>query len=386
MDCNQFHEIIERDASQKASKSELSSLADHLETCPECRDIHQAALACSKAFSALPIVEPPRDLADQIMKSIPAEKKSRVLAFPSLFRFGALAAAAVVAALLIMPLFKKTGPGPDSPLNRGVSQSGTVGGQKTSPNLDALEADTPSQPSWECSVDQITGTPAMALAGKGYRRLIPGDTLPPGSNVRTDSLSTVRLRYRDNTLVNVKPSSQVMIRVNALLLKQGSTWLQVTRKGSRFEVITPTAIAGVLGTRFGVFQSPQGSAGISVFQGKVSVTSTRGSARNDASSSGSLILQAGQRALCSSTGEMSGPLSSSPAEEEFWKNSQALPDSAVLFAPEPGGSVNSAEESMEASGACAPDAPGNSSGAEQPADRELEVHYNTMKGLDNEAQ
>ncbi|PKK89617.1 MAG: hypothetical protein CVV64_13570 [Candidatus Wallbacteria bacterium HGW-Wallbacteria-1] len=254
------------------------------------------------------------------------------------------------------------------------------------PSTDTVEMTTP-EINWECSADDITGSPMIAVTGKGYKRIVPGDRLIVGSNIRTDSTSSVKLRYRDNTQVNVKPGSEVVVKVNALMLRQGATWLQVTKKGSRFEVTTPTAIAGVLGTRFGVFHSPDGKACISVFEGKVSVTGTRDMLGQaiPASRGQRVLLEAGRKVIFTPSTGMSDIFNTSDSEESIWKSgSRALP-SALVEVP----AVES--DAMDTIPAVNSNAPAvsvdtGSTSSTLPEDLEGEVHYNSMQGLDNNVE
>lgn len=393
MNCNEIHKIIERIASCNATSADEQALASHVKDCQECRQIYEAAIVTARTLALVTEVEPPMGLCDDIMRRVSDEAKasqpkekarpqavpSNVIPFPGIMKYASMAIAAAVVALLIMPMFRgdqTTLPITSSNNDKAVKTDAPVTVAK---NTSAVTA--PAVTDWECSADDVTGAP-MIKVGDETRRLVPGDKLVAGVNIKTDASSAVKLRYRDNTLVNVKPGSEVVIKINSLMLRQGATWLQVTKKGSRFEVTTPTAIAGVLGTRFGVFQSPDGKACVSVFQGKVSVTGTRDLLGQPIPSSmaRSVLLEAGRKVVYSPSTGMSQVFGTTESEEELWKTAQALNSAIAEEATE----ASADEASVQTAPDYATELNGQVSG-DRPEDKNLDVHYNTMQGLDNDA-
>lgn len=117
----------------------------------------------------------------------------------------------------------------------------------------------------------------VALAGR--ERVAAGDTL------RTGDGASLNLRWLDGTRMRLGPNSVVTIlkcQVNSMTkaetslfrLDLGRVWIRVLKtlsSKSKFEVMTPTATAGVRGTVFSVAVDPAGKTTVSVIEGKVMV-------------------------------------------------------------------------------------------------------------------
>ena len=170
--------------------------------------------------------------------------------------------------------------------------------------------------------------PSGQTAGE-IRALIPGATRNSGKAklhqelvwndvLKTDPTGRLRVGFRDGSFLSVGNGSQLKVaqhdeatQQTSLELNYGRVRSQVssiTRAGGKFEVKTPTAVAGVIGTDFEV-AFINGVTEINVFSGAVVVTSLLGTMA-------SVTVGAGQSVTVSASGEISalGPLSASVTE------------------------------------------------------------------------
>lgn len=131
-------------------------------------------------------------------------------------------------------------------------------------------------------VDRLRGRPlrltiayvrgeVVALHAGGTRRVLAfGDSVSEDETIRAGPASFASLRLPDGSLIQVEPGSQLHLRqlreIDAadrsravFELEHGriETTVAPQRTGSRFDVRTPLAVAGVRGTRFGVSQDTE---------------------------------------------------------------------------------------------------------------------------------
>lgn len=92
-----------------------------------------------------------------------------------------------------------------------------------------------------------------------------------GDKIKTSENATgVSITYSaDNTFFAIKPGSEVEIYSNKLLIRRGSNYFDVTKKGTEFMVITPTCAVGVRGTRFEVSVAADKTTDTYLFEGVV---------------------------------------------------------------------------------------------------------------------
>ncbi|MCU0606215.1 MAG: FecR family protein [Candidatus Edwardsbacteria bacterium] len=98
-----------------------------------------------------------------------------------------------------------------------------------------------------------------------------------GDSVRTGKGSRVELGYADGTVIRLGENSRLVIRsqgsVRSVGLLSGKFWAKVAKLsgGSRFEVSSPTAVAGVRGTVFKVEVDRDSTSRVAVEEGEVEV-------------------------------------------------------------------------------------------------------------------
>ena len=131
-------------------------------------------------------------------------------------------------------------------------------------------------------VTQIRGSVIYEgrAARVGDRLTAPGQQISTGKDssavLAVDSgIATVNVA--ENTTVQVRNLSLVSNggRVTILSVPRGQARVQarrLTNSNSRLEISTPTGVAGVRGTEFGVGVGPKGKTGISTLEGAVATT------------------------------------------------------------------------------------------------------------------
>lgn len=125
----------------------------------------------------------------------------------------------------------------------------------------------------------------------------PGAEVQENDLLRTDDQGRVRIKLLDQSVLSIGVGSQLRVvrhdptsRQTSVELNFGKLRAQVskiTRAGGRFEVRTPTAVAGVIGTDFGVDASDPDVTRFICISGSVQITSV------DPSVSGAIICRGG---------------------------------------------------------------------------------------------
>ncbi|MGA1999539.1 MAG: FecR family protein [Terriglobales bacterium] len=111
----------------------------------------------------------------------------------------------------------------------------------------------------------------------------PGAEVRENDLLRTDDQGRVRIKLLDQSVLSIGVKSQLRVvrhdptsRQTSVELNFGKLRAQVakiTRAGGRFEVRTPTAVAGVIGTDFGVDASDPDVTKFICISGSVQITS-----------------------------------------------------------------------------------------------------------------
>ena len=161
-----------------------------------------------------------------------------------------------------------------------------------------------------------------------WQPLQDGDYVKAGDTVRTGEESTVELRWVDGTRMRLAPHTTVEVRkctfhqiedtqTSLFYLRLGQIWVRLTKKlttDSRFEVQTPTAVAGVRGTVFSVAVAPDGRTDISVYEGMVQVRAQRHE----------FLLRERQRLAVDRMKGTLGPQTLTPADLAAWQAQESL--------------------------------------------------------------
>ncbi len=121
-----------------------------------------------------------------------------------------------------------------------------------------------------------------AAGASAYAAAAPGAKLASGARVKTEAGGEAKLEYPGGIVVDVKPGSELIVRVGAggkpsgATLFLGRVWSKVAKGAggdTKFEVESANAVAGVRGTEFEVGVGLDGSTRVRVSEGEVGVAS-----------------------------------------------------------------------------------------------------------------
>jgi len=132
------------------------------------------------------------------------------------------------------------------------------------------------------SVHVVRGTEAQAA--------VIGTLVRAGDRVRTGANAQAGLHWADGTRLEMGPETELVIqrcRVNKVRkhsathfrLNLGEVWIRLRgalHPGSKFEVETPTIVAAVRGTIFGVKVFRDGTSRLEIYEGQVDILDERG--------------------------------------------------------------------------------------------------------------
>ncbi len=125
------------------------------------------------------------------------------------------------------------------------------------------------------------------ISVRSWKELKEDQDLNKGDIIRTDDDGVLELVFNDNIYVEVDNNSQIVIgeneiidqeRTSSIILNSGRVWAKVKKiyqELTNFEVITPTAVAGVRGTLFSVYTNGEETT-LSVKEGAVDLSSIDG--------------------------------------------------------------------------------------------------------------
>ncbi|MDI6739816.1 MAG: FecR family protein [Candidatus Edwardsbacteria bacterium] len=145
-----------------------------------------------------------------------------------------------------------------------------------------------------------------------------GQALYAGDSIRTGKDSRAELNFSDGTVVRLGDNTRFFIRENSsdrsFQLLWGKFWAKVVKlaEKSKFEVESPTAVAGVRGTVFKVEVDKDSTSRVAVEEGMVEVTNSRVRARQ-------IRLAALQESFVKRRMDPSDPRSFDPSREARWE-------------------------------------------------------------------
>ncbi|MGI9102184.1 MAG: FecR family protein [Terriglobales bacterium] len=168
------------------------------------------------------------------------------------------------------------------------------------------------------SITRGAGSTAAKLDAKKGTGIEPGDLL------RTNDQGRVRLKMTDQSLISIGVNSELRIvrhdtasQQTALQLAAGKLRARVakiTRAGGNFEVSTPIAVAGVIGTDFGVDASDPDLTKFVCLSGTVEIRSA------DPSVSGTIQCHGGSTVTVRKGQPPDKPESATQDQMELWRN------------------------------------------------------------------
>lgn len=135
-----------------------------------------------------------------------------------------------------------------------------------------------------------------------------GTLVRAGDRVRTGENAQVGLHWADGTRLEVGPDSELVVqrcRVNKMRktsashfrLNLGEVWIRIRgalHPGSKFEVETPTIVAAVRGTIFGVKVFRDGTSRLEVYEGEVDILDDQGRSMEAGVSGESVVVGKGR--------------------------------------------------------------------------------------------
>jgi len=179
------------------------------------------------------------------------------------------------------------------------------------------------------AVSDVTGTVWVKQRGhQEFAALSDRARVNAGDTIKTNSNGSLNLSYLDGTRMRIGPSTVMTVlkcqintaskaETTAFKLDLGRVWIRVLKvlsQKSKFEVVTPTATAGVRGTIFSVAVGPDGKTVVTVKEGAVATRTGQGETIVD---KGQMLaagvgdrptqLDAEQAALWQENGGISGP-------------------------------------------------------------------------------
>ena len=172
------------------------------------------------------------------------------------------------------------------------------------------------------------GTVIAALPQTTIERRADKFTANPGVDVawndllRTDQRGRVRVTLVDQTIISLGSDSQLRVvkaqartQQTAVELFYGRIRMQIVKivQGDRFELRTPTAIAGVVGTDFGADASQPGVTKFVCIAGDVRISSTDPKVR------GTVVCHAGSTVTVSAGKPPAATEPATPEQLERWR-------------------------------------------------------------------
>lgn len=165
---------------------------------------------------------------------------------------------------------------------------------------------------WDAEIDEENQIYAVLLSGSariqkwsnseatedwmGSRPMDPGDGVPMpldkktlvvvGNQIVTGPNTRVLMKFMDGSEFRIKSNTIVQVADGGLILRVGDTRFNLQKQGKEFNVVTPTAVVGVLGTTFVVHVDEDGGSTIQLVEGTLDTA--------DTNKTGKVLLQAGE--------------------------------------------------------------------------------------------
>lgn len=105
-----------------------------------------------------------------------------------------------------------------------------------------------------------------------WTKIVKDEPIQVNDMLRTGNSTMVTVNYQDGAILKIKSNTHVEFKLNGMRMRFGKTWYKIVKRGSGFEVQTPTMLAGIRGTVFDVDVDYTGKSKLRVMQGTVAVT------------------------------------------------------------------------------------------------------------------
>jgi hypothetical protein len=131
--------------------------------------------------------------------------------------------------------------------------------------------------------------------GTTWTEAVSGEAVTVDDMISVENVPGTRVKivFPDGSFYLAKSGCIVKCLSGGLQVQVGEVWINLKKQGRAFEVVTPTSVAGVMGTEFQVIVAPGVKDEIALFSGQVEVTANAG---------GKVTLSPGQKVSCTQSG------------------------------------------------------------------------------------
>lgn len=244
-DCKDVRDLIQAQFDSGLSGEQTLQVRSHLEKCPGCVAFTETLRKVHNSLEQFISAEPTPPFEQlKVHQSGPVPLWKRIFFTPSFA--GGLTFAVFILAFFVVP----RGQAPEKPL----------------PSIESAPALMT-----EFFLSQVHNT---VSTGKSPDSLLP---VPPNTKrhleenalVRVDEKGEGVLFFEKNSLIQLKPGTDVLVLASSLKMKKGDIWVNYKGSGAKLQIETPSAVMGVLGTQFGVKVESDGATKVWCREGRV---------------------------------------------------------------------------------------------------------------------
>lgn len=252
MACEKFEDLLHRHFDDSLSPKEAAQLHEHVKGCRSCRVDMKLYTWMFKAMRAMGEVAPPLDFTRSVMavvRQLPAFGGPARSGFSLREFVWGLGVAVVTLGLLGGVLVYQNMPTPASQMPSLVSRMDADLETRSDENV-VLKAASELRTD---GIKLLADGADVQVCRKGtnrWQKVSFQTLLTPGDRIATAERNGARLVYPDQTWIRVKPNSTVQVLAEAIRVFYGDTWIKVEKRGSKFEALTPNAVASVRGTAY----------------------------------------------------------------------------------------------------------------------------------------
>ena len=254
MACDKFEDLLHRHFDDALPPDEERHLMAHVETCRRCRFDLKIYGVMFRAMARMAEIAPPLDFTRSVMQAIrklPAFGGNSQGGYSTIRNLvWAVSVAAVALAMVggVFVWFHQ--PAPSSVLTQTPLPMSLDDQWAPSREGSSLRAPELNRNGVKLFCDVRNTVQVMRKGLRQWSKATDQTVVAPGDWVSTPAGFGARLVYPDQTWIRLKPGTSVQVLADAIRVSFGSTWIKVEKKGSKFEAITPNAVASVRGTAF----------------------------------------------------------------------------------------------------------------------------------------
>ncbi|MCJ8345368.1 FecR domain-containing protein [bacterium] len=289
MECNKFDELIQLYIDHSLSNEQKIAFDGHVDFCSRCREELQSYEKLMTMFGEELSIELPSGFTAKVMDSLPEvtfQRKSQAFGFgfEKLMQYKKYISFAVASVVMVAAL-NFNSPFVSMDTSEVESNQNITIAKKIDQNLGDGSDEAMTRVKKQSILKQdvmlsklalfVDGGVAQIKTESGFQIVNKGEfyELDFRDEIRTGANTVARIVYpEDKIRLNLKPNTHMQIAQNSIRLYQGYTWVNVVKKGTRFEVRTPNLIAAVRGTMFAVKAIKNQESTVSVFEWIVRVS------------------------------------------------------------------------------------------------------------------